>query len=193
MLCGKKLYGANEKVSPTTGKKCHMTWTCPTGTLQHTSTLSLLVSSSTVHILLSFTLLVLSAGINREKVWWQSCKFASLKRNLNILQSGNMSENLSTNWKLTLILLYMGLNIFPHLFAPFNNYPLYKSVFILFYEYICKLDLHSFQWPAEGNSFGYKIEPQLHRSLWEKQPYFSLDLWPQWRVSWWVYCPRFSF
>lgn len=46
-----------------------------------------------------------------------------------------------------------GLNIFPHLFAPFNNYPL--SVFILFYEYICKLDLHSFQWPAEGNSFGY--------------------------------------
>lgn len=84
-----------------------------------------------------------------------------------------------------------GLNIFPHLFAPFNNYPL--SVFILFYEYICKLDLHSFQWPAEGNSFGYKIEPQLHRSLWEKRPYFSLDLWPQWRVSWWVYCPSCSF
>lgn len=27
--------------------------------------------------------------------------------------------------------------------------------------YICKLDLRSFKWPAEGNSFGYKIEPQL--------------------------------
>lgn len=112
MLCGKKLYGANEKVSPTTGKKCHMTWTCPTGTLQHTSTLSLLVSSSTVHILLSFTLLVLSAGINREKVWWQSCKFASLKRNLNILQSGNMSENLSTNWKLTYSFVLRGWTFF---------------------------------------------------------------------------------
>lgn len=152
MLCGKKLYGTTKKISPTTGKKCHMTWTCPTGTLQHTSTL--LVSSSIVHILLSFTLLVLSAGISREKVWWQSCKFASLKRNLNILESANMSENLSTNWKLTLILLYMGLNIFPHLFSPFNNYLLYKSVFILFYE---------------------------------------IYVWPQWRVSWWVYCPSCSF
>lgn len=41
-----------------------------------------------------------------KKVWWQSCKFASLKRNLNISQSGNMSENLSTNWKLTYSFVY---------------------------------------------------------------------------------------